>query len=438
MAYAALQVARLHWKNTVLMGNVLISQRYSYLNSVIMKRQKSQLNNLVVRISGTVDWDKLTGAFQRVIEAHDALRTIFYLEGRNVCDRVVPDVSCSFQHVDAGNASIEEFLQTHCEDFNLKTAPLIRFYHVKVNHESYLVLQLPHINTDGWSLQKIMEHIGCYYAGRETAKITSFGKYKEAFGNYMASRLFAKDQKYWTTAARALINESYENEPAKYKPHTCSVAVPGHLNTYCALNGYTLFQVMLFTALLLLGMLRRRTTNAIMFSVHNRAFETFLPGENFNDTVGLIVNRLFLSVELDVNVNVATFLQQCSEQLMLVMKHHKYPFEYIVEGLSPQERKMLTPAYFNFFQYASSFPLSAGAALVRETIYKEEERLPFCIDVAGIGDSLRTVVASNGTYPPATVEQIAADYHYLLSVICSREDLAIDQLFVQMGVIPTN
>ena len=424
------------------MGNVLISQRYSYLNSVIMRRQKSQLNNLVVRLSGTVDWDKLTAALQRVLDAHDALRTVFYLEGRNVCDRVVPDVGCSFQRVDAGNASIEEFLQTHCEDFDLKTAPLIRFYHVKANHEHYLVLQLPHINTDGWSLQKIMEHIGCYYAGRETPKITSFGKYKEAFGNYLASRLFAKDQKYWTAAVRALISESYENEPGKYTPHTCSVALPGHLKrqleAYCALNGYTLFQVMLFAALLLLGMLRRRTTNAIMFSVHNRAFETFLPGENFNETVGLIVNRLFLSVEIDVNVNVATYLQQCSEQLALVMKHHKYPFEYIVERLPPHERKMLTPAYFNFFQYAPSFPLSDGAAMVRETIYKEEERLPFCIDVAGIGDSLRTVVASNGTYPPAAVAQIAADYHYLLSAVCAGEEMTIDQLFVQMGVAAAN
>ncbi len=110
------------------------------------------------------------------------------------------------------------------------------------------------------------------------------------------------------------------------------------------------------------------------------------------------------------------------------MKNHKYPFEYIVEGLSTQERKMLTPFYFNFFHYLPSFPLSESASLVRDNIYKGKEQLPFCIDVSIIGDCLQSIVASNGTYSPAAIEQMSILYQFLLRVICSKEDLTLNQL----------
>lgn len=414
------------------MDSVLISQRYYYLNSVVTRRRAPSLNNFVVKVLGTIEQKRLSDCLSMVVSVHDALRTSFYSVGINICDRISTDSSCELQCLDIGGSTIEKFLEDTFHEFDLRSTPLVRFFYVQSSEANYLVLQLPHINSDGWSLQKLVEHISALYSGRPLPRIGSFQRYKEAYSNYFGSLRFAKDKTYWQLMENELVSELYENQPSRYESHSVtrdfSEEIMQLVIAKCESNGLTLFQLTLFVSMLLISILRGRASNAVMFSVHNRGFESFLPGESFEDTVGLIVNRLFFPIEIDDTEKVGDFFSKCLQQFTMIMRHHKYPFERIVEGFAPKNRKLLTPLYFNFFQYPDSYAVSDEVSFVFEKIYKGQERLPLGIELVGVGSCLRTVIASNGTYAVDQVDHLSHAYEVLLMLVCGEKEMTVGQI----------
>jgi amino acid adenylation domain-containing protein/non-ribosomal peptide synthase protein (TIGR01720 family) len=127
--------------------------------------------SLVLEFSGSLDVDALTQAVHEVVRRHEALRTTFADDGKSqfVRANLMPEVDrVDMQGTDdrAVRARIDAIA---IEPFDLGEGPLVRARLIRLGPDRHrLVLVLPHIATDGWSMQVIAVELGEIYSARQS------------------------------------------------------------------------------------------------------------------------------------------------------------------------------------------------------------------------------------------------------------------------------
>ncbi|MFP3822033.1 condensation domain-containing protein, partial [Bacillus sp. SIMBA_008] len=78
----------------------------------------------VVRLKGTLQQERLTEAFEKLITRHDMLRTSFHTLKGVPRQRVAPSVPFQIEQLTGG--TMEENMQKFVRPFDLECAPLLR------------------------------------------------------------------------------------------------------------------------------------------------------------------------------------------------------------------------------------------------------------------------------------------------------------------------
>ncbi len=123
-------------------------------------------------MEGDFKVDIFQDAFNRVIERHDVLRSRFTFDDDRLKQKVEPTENTGFfieledfrekeNREEAAIANLDELSQT---TFNLSKLPLIRARVIQVDDERYFfLLVMPHIITDGWSMQILLREVLTFY-----------------------------------------------------------------------------------------------------------------------------------------------------------------------------------------------------------------------------------------------------------------------------------
>ena len=161
---------------------------------------------------GILDRDALEKALNTAVNHHDALRSIFDLDGNTweIAEQVeIPFVTKDFSHLDEeakGNA-IQLATETQAlTPFDLQRAPLIRAVLAKVSDTRHLLfLTAHHIVADGWSFNVLIENLSdCYNAYSQgqpnpLAPSASFANYALARAEREQSGTSDPHLNYWVS-----------------------------------------------------------------------------------------------------------------------------------------------------------------------------------------------------------------------------------------------
>lgn len=175
-------------------------------------REASAAYNLAteIRLEGDFDQAAMERAIQKLVDRHEALRTVFGKESayqliypkRNVD---VPFVDLSEFDKSTQEVKLKALHETEAEELmDLYEGPLCRFKIVKMAAEVHLVfITVHHIISDGWSLGIVSTDLGELYASEigTPAKDLKPPKQLGAFAleeiNGKQTDAFAKSEKYW-------------------------------------------------------------------------------------------------------------------------------------------------------------------------------------------------------------------------------------------------
>jgi amino acid adenylation domain-containing protein len=166
---------------------------------------RSYNESVSLKLHGHLDLKSLERALTDLIKRHDALRSGFSADGKQLCvfTESKPDFhfnDISEKDVNLQEEHIEQFLvQDAKTSFNLITGPLFRVNLFKLAEKlHHLTLSAHHIICDGWSISIIMQDLGKLYSAYTKGQMASLEP-APSFADYaLSQRVFQGSEKYRT------------------------------------------------------------------------------------------------------------------------------------------------------------------------------------------------------------------------------------------------
>ena len=123
-----------------------------------------------ITIHGELDIPQLEEAFNRIIERHEILRTVFPSQDGQPQQEILNHLDFKLERMDVrgGEGKAREICQTEATmPFDLARGPLIRGKVIRVDEDEHiLMLNMHHIISDGWSMGVLIKELGLILEGR--------------------------------------------------------------------------------------------------------------------------------------------------------------------------------------------------------------------------------------------------------------------------------
>ncbi|MEA5622677.1 aminotransferase class III-fold pyridoxal phosphate-dependent enzyme [Nostoc sp. UHCC 0251] len=124
-----------------------------------------------LQLQGSLDLEAMYQAVQKVVNRHEALRTIISTQSN--CQQILPSMKIDIPTIDFSNwdsstckVQVAKWLQKEGrKPFDLSVGPLLRVHILKLESQLHLlVLTVHHIIIDGWSIDVIFKDLGAIYS----------------------------------------------------------------------------------------------------------------------------------------------------------------------------------------------------------------------------------------------------------------------------------
>jgi acyl carrier protein len=400
------------------------AERNFYLQKRLHPEESFPNCSLSFQVTGNLDVQRLDKSLATVVGMHESLRTGFFVEQRKVIRRVWEKAGFSLVQEQAGDEDIDEVINRVIQPFDYDRPPLMRAFLIQLKGGGrYFHLDMPHIVSDGKSLEVIMEDVAGQYnndcPGGHRPGFTDFQQY---FHGYQHSRQYLEDAAFWKESLRredvllGLGSSSTAKLPrlaGSGVTEVLSAELAVRLNEVAMEMGITRFQFFLAVYYLLLYKITAQSGLTVMVPFNNRY-------ENGSEKmVGLLVNVMPVRLDINAGWTIAELFAHCKQRLLGVAVHQQFPFEKIMEmrTLAGGDAKTLMQTFFGWHGGASVYRL--GEAIFRQHVpVRNKEPLPLSVGVFDT-DPTPTIRFSAllAAYDPVALRAIAGRYVRLLELI---------------------
>lgn len=356
---------------------------------------------LTIRLEGPFDEGRFRDAFAATVQAVDQFRLVFELVDREPRQRIDDTVVVPLESVDL--ASLGESLDAYVARRALEPFDLARGFHraalVRVATDVHVFcLFMHHVASDGASIALLVNHLRASYEGAPTTYHPPVLAYVAAEHAYRDSKKGARDAAYWSgklrggvpplrfygsarTGTSVLSHRSWVDVGRARRDALAARAAeaPCHL-----LNDSVSRLVALATVLF--AFVHRVTGNkrlAIGTPVPNRT-------ANFVDTCGLLMEQVFLVVEIDDDETFATLAEKVRQDVFQSFRHAQHCVSD--RGLDYVTLNLLTHRFEPFAGLATQVRLQAACTMKDATTSEQGDlRDTFGVQVHDFesGDGLR-------------------------------------------------
>ncbi|WP_458110063.1 amino acid adenylation domain-containing protein [Bacillus zhangzhouensis] len=147
------------------------AQRRLYILQTLEPDSTNYHIPIVLTLEGVLDHQRLSSAFDQLIQTHEILRTSFHMNGEDIVQRVHERTAFDLPIHDIKEEDAEAFLTERQSPFDLTAAPLLRAQLLKVNENRHLlVLEAHHLITDGSSMKTFIQDLAKAYDGEALAE----------------------------------------------------------------------------------------------------------------------------------------------------------------------------------------------------------------------------------------------------------------------------
>lgn len=401
-----------------------------------------------LRLRGDLDEGRLQRAFDGLVERHEALRTVFQVDGEQPLQRVLPAEPLALNHVDLrASAEPEVELARQVEEevgrpFDLLQGPLLRASLFRLGQdERVLVVCMHHIVSDGWSMDvMVREFVQCYQAGAQhlPALPLQYADYAIWQRRWLEAGEGERQLQHWREQLgeeHTLLDvaadfprppvQSLQGETLTFD---FGVALSQRLRDTARAQGVTLFMLMLAGYALFLS--RHSGQHDIRIGVPNANRGR----EEVEGLIGFFVNTQVLRCNIDERLSLRELLAQVREATFAAQANQELPFEQLVEVLAPERSLAHNPLFQAKFnqnvgvqkQTALQLP---GLAVSEYSLRKEGTHFDLALDITDDGNVVHgEMTYASDLYRRATIEGFMTSLRALFEALLERPDVPLHAL----------
>ncbi|MFJ4114503.1 non-ribosomal peptide synthetase [Pseudomonas sp. NPDC089758] len=397
-----------------------------------------------LHLRGELHQAALEGAFQALVQRHEALRTVFSEADGQALQHILPEQPFNLQRLDLQGLTASEVAERReaeaQQPFDLTQGPLLRVTLAQLGDEDHqLWVTLHHIVADGWSLNILLDEFAKLYAARCQGLEAALAPLPLGYADYgswqrqwLADGESARQLDYWkaqlggTLPVLDLHPDQPRSTQQTRRAARLNLKVPAALSD--ALKGLAREQqASLFMVLLAAwqGLLHRYTGQAeIRVGVPNAN----RPRQETQGIVGFFINTQVLRAQLDGRLPFSALLAQVRQATLDAQAHQDLPFEQLLEALPEAREQGLFQVMFNHQQrdlsalrrlpglLAEELPWHSREAKFDLQLHSEEDhqgRLSLAFDYAA------------ELFAEGTVKRLSQHLLALLEQVCAQPQLAV-------------
>lgn len=401
-----------------------------------------------IRIDGQVDQNILQKTLDEIAARHEALRTVFESEGDGWQQVVQPISGACLKHVDLRADSDDvapiDLLQAEADKpVDIYRGPMFSALYVVANdYESYLLIKMHHIVSDGWSLGIYWKEFAEIYSALSQDRLIALEETPIQFGDYAAwSRQFLKREidrqtEYWKRqldGVPALLEfptdrprPALQTAKGAQESATFSNELVSRLNEFCKSEGSTLYMALLagFDAVL------SKYTGA-----KDLVIGTPVAGRNRTETenlIGYFVNTLPVRTDMSGDPTFQELIKRVRGTVLDAFSHQDLPFEHIVAAVKPERSLSYNPIYQVAFalqerqQSAISIP---GLDIATVELKLSTAKFDLFLSAQESSDGLNiTVEYSTDLFDRDTIQRFIAHYENLFVSVLNDTELPLSKM----------
>lgn len=293
--------------------------------------------------SGSIDLKVMNTVLNDVCKINDALRIRIDDNAENT-KQYVDDFNYKQYDVLKFNSQpkYKQYAQKRAESNVSLKGSLIDFTLIVMPEKSGVFICLNHIVGDASSLSLISKQICSLYKSyinhlEKKVKAYSYIDYIEKEKQYINSKKYQRDKKYWTTLFNSNNDISYSSDNAntnlasKRLVFDLDKSLNKKINSFCRANSVSEFSLWMSA----IGIYFKKTVRDIQdFFIGTTVLNRF--GEIEENTAGMFVNTIPLLVNAQKGWSVKEILSSSSMQIMSGFKHQKYNYGELLREIKNQ------------------------------------------------------------------------------------------------------
>jgi amino acid adenylation domain-containing protein len=407
---------------------------------------------VALRLRGTLDAGALERALLTVAERHEALRTVFVMDGPEPVQVVLSAARVPFELKDlraldaaAREAAVAEHATANANaPFDLAAGPLLRAALLRLaDDEHVLLLAMHHIVSDGWSVGVLFEELeqayGALAAGGPAAlpalplQYPDFAVWQR---RAMEGTAAARQLAYWTDRLRDLPTldlgtdrprPPIQSAAGDKREVTIPAAVADAVRAIGRREGATAYMTFLAAFVALLHRYSGQTDLVVGSITSGRR------RPEVEALIGLFVNTLAIRVGAEGTMSFAELLRAVRDRASEAYANQDVPFEHVVDAVQPMRDRSRSPVFqvaFQMFEGLAREPRLPGLAASRVPGVKATTKFDLTLMLhASAGGGLRAVMEyATALWDAATVDRMLAHYAALLAAIAREPGAPIGKL----------
>jgi len=411
-----------------------------------------------LRVKGLINFDVLNRVLEKIVQRHEILRTTFEL----IDGKPSQKIHAPYKGADILQVTNAEIIQgsednsvegwvdesVHRE-FDLTLLPLFRVEAMRLKQDEYfLVINMHHIISDGWSINVLLREIQFYYASIIENSLSELPELPVQFKDYavwqnnkLTVDLVSKQLNYWLEelkeAPKLLSLPLDKMRPAEQRffGERKSIKINDNicekLKKFSADHSVTL-HVTLLTAFMLL-MYRQSGQKDICIGTPsaNRSHN------ELENLIGFFANILVIRGKISPQQTFIELLQQIKHKNLKALTNQDVSFEQLIEALQPDRDMSYSPLVQVMFvmQNAKSETLQIpGVEIFQEDMSFKTSKFDLTLSVvedAGLTINLEYDCA---LFLPSTMEHYLKRYEHVLNEVLDDADRALEYF----NCIPSN
>jgi amino acid adenylation domain-containing protein len=325
-----------------------------------------------IRLSGALDTEALRRALDRIVERHEALRTVFHSVDGEPRQRITPAEESRFHltlHDLSGRSEAE--LQALMEEeaaapFDLERGPLVRGRLIRLGADEHVLqVTMHHIVSDGWSMGVLVDELSALYGAFRRGEPDPLPPLPVQYADYAAwqresveGEVLREQAEYWKrtlTGAPELLELPMDRPRPQRQDHSGAAmdvvldeALTAGLKALSRRHGTTLFMTLLAGWSVVLSRLSGQQEVVIGTPTANRG------RAEIEGLIGFFVNTLALRVDLSGAPTVAELLERVKERALGAQGNQDIPFEQVVELVQPARSLAHSPLFQVMFTWQNT------------------------------------------------------------------------------------
>ncbi|MBE0377183.1 non-ribosomal peptide synthetase [Pseudoalteromonas prydzensis] len=316
-------------------------------------------------LQGDLNIDAVYSALQRIIERHEALRTVVvvgdngpYQEVRSVNHVPIELKDLSKLKEDELASCLSTLIGLEAQaPFDLKNDLMLRVSLIKLSAKHHVMMfNMHHIASDGWSISVLVKEFTTLYSAYVKGEVAQLAELKASYRDYAYAQQLPEakqkqdiESKYWLEQLSGIpqihslpldkirpARQTYQGALIERRVNRETLS---RLNEFSKQYDVTLFMTLQAVLAVLLARWSNEQDIVIGTPVAGRTEQALEP------MIGFFLNTLVMRNDLSENPKFSDFLQATKDMVLSAFDHQDYPFELLVEQLKPERSASHLPIF---------------------------------------------------------------------------------------------